>query len=91
MGLARAAVHLLMTEASSRPFSGSIVTLGRQHVYVTANETVAMAAEQGVRLASIPVELHREPSLSKQGFVSDDWLLKSLGFDEIVRVDYSDY
>ncbi len=91
MGLARAAVHLLMTEASRRPFSGSIVTLGRQHVYVTADETVAMAAEQGVRLASIPVELHREPSLSKQGFVSDDWLLKSLGFDEIVRVDYSDY
>ena len=91
MGLARAAVHLLMTEASRRPFSGSIVTLGRQHVYVTADETVAMASEQGVRLASIPVELHRERSLSKQGFVSDDWLLKSLGFDEIVRVDYSGY
>ena len=91
MGLARAAVHLLMTEASRRAFHGSVVTLGRQHVYVTAQETISMAAEHGVRLVPIPAELHREPTLAKRGFVSDDWLFQSLGFVEIVRVDYSDY
>ena len=91
MGLARAAVNLLMTEASRRSFHGSVVTLGRQHVYVTAQETIAMAAKHGVRLVPIPAELHREPTLAKRGFVSDDWLFQSLGFDEIVRVDYSDY
>ena len=91
MGLARAAVHLLMTEASRRSFHGSVVTLGRQHVYVTAQETISMAAEHGVRLVPIPAELHREPTLAKRGFVSDDWLFKSFGFDEIIRVDYSDY
>ena len=91
MGLARAAVHLLMTEASRRPFHGSVVTLGRQHVYVTAQETISMAAEHGVRLVPIPPELHREPTLAKRGFVSDDWLFQSLGFVEIVRIDYSDY
>ena len=91
MGLARAAVHLLMTEAAKRPFHGSIATLGRQHVYVTADETIDLARRHQVRLRSLPVELHREPDLSKKGFVSDDWLLKSIGFDEIVRVDFSDY
>jgi SAM-dependent methyltransferase len=91
MGLAKAAVHLLMTEASRRPFRGSVVTLGRQHVYVTSSETQHLASKCGVALKSLPVELHREPSLAKRGFVSDDWLFKSLGFDEIVRVDYSDY
>ena len=91
MGLARAAVHLLMTEAAKRPLEGSILTLGRQHVYVTADEVRALADQHQVALRSYPVELHRESSLSKLGFVSDDWLLKSLGFDSIVRLDYSDY
>ena len=91
MGLARAAVHLLMTEAAKRPFVGSVATLGRQHVYLTRDEVSELAARYQVSLRSIPLELHREPILSKQGFVSDDWLLRSLGFDEIVRIDYSDY
>jgi SAM-dependent methyltransferase len=91
MGLAKAAVHLLVTEAAERPFHGSVVTLGRQHVYVTALEFTEMALQHNVRLKSIPVELHREPTLANRGFVSDDWLLKSLGFDEVVRVDVSDY
>lgn len=91
MGLARAAVHLLINEAARRPFHGTIVTLGRQHVYVTAEEVASMADKHGVRLRKLPVELHREPSLSSKAFVSDDWLLKSMGFDEIIRVDYSNY
>lgn len=91
MGLAKAAVHLLVTEAAERPFFGSVVTLGRQHVYVTALEAIEIANKHNVRLRSIPVELHRESTLAKRGFVSDDWLFKSLGFDEVVRMDVSDY
>ncbi|MEQ1828981.1 MAG: hypothetical protein ABL921_23665 [Pirellula sp.] len=91
MGLARAAVHLLMTEAAKKPFFGSVVTLGRQHVYVTEAETLSLALQHGVRLRPIPVELHRERTLAERGYVSDDWLLRSLGFDEIVRLDYSNY
>ena len=91
MGLARAAVHLLLTEAARKPFRGAVATLGRQHVYVTASEVQTMAANLNVQLVSIPPELHREPSLAKKSFVSDDWLLMSLGFSEIVRIDYSNY
>jgi len=91
MGLARAAVNLLLLEASRRPFEGSIVTLGRQHVYVTGDEVRAMATRHGVRLHPVPDELHREPHLAAQRYLSDDCLLKMLGFQQIVRVDYSDY
>jgi len=91
MGLARATVHLLMREALRRPFGGTVLTLGRQHVYITAGETQAMAAKVGIRLVDLPIELHREPALAKQSFVSDDWLLRSLGFTDVVRIDYSNY
>lgn len=91
MGLARAAVNLLLLEASRRPFQGSIVTLGRQHVYLTGNEVREMARQHGVMLRQIPDELHRETHLAAQGFLSDDCLLRMIGFEQITRVDYSDY
>ncbi len=91
MGLARAAVNLLLLEAARRPFQGSVVTLGRQHVYVTGDELRALARQHGVTLRSIPEALHREPPLAAQGFLSDDCLLEMIGFQRIVRVDYSDY
>ena len=88
MGLARAAVNLLLKEAARRPFSGAVVTLGRQHVYITGAETREMARQHGVALRSIPEELHRETHLAAQGFLSDDCLLQMLGFDRIVNVGY---
>ena len=91
MGLARAAVNLLLLEASRRPFQGSVVTLGRQHVYITGAEVQAMARHHRVSLQPILEELHREPHLAAQGFLSDDCLLRMLGFEQITRVDYSDY
>ena len=91
MGLARAAVNLLLLEAARRPFEGSIVTLGRQHVYVTGDEVRTMARQHGVVLQPVLDELHREPHLAAQGFLSDDCLLRMIGFGKIVRVDYSDY
>jgi len=91
MGLTRAGVKLLLDEAARRPFRGSVVTLGRQHVYVTADEVRAMAAARRVPLSHVPEEHHREPELAACGFVSDDCLFGMLGFEKVVRVDYSDY
>ncbi len=91
MGIPRAAVKLLLDEAVRQRFSGSIVTLGRQHVYVTADEVRRMATERGIVLPHVPEELHREPKLAARGFVSDDCLFGMLGFEKVVRVDYSDY
>ncbi len=91
MGLARAAINLLLNEARRRPFVGRVITLGSQHVYATAREVEAMADKQGVELASRDFEPHRVPALAAQGFISDRSLLRSLGFSDIVRVDISAY
>lgn len=91
MGLARAAINLLLHEARWRPFGGRVVTLGTQHVYATAEEVKAMAKEAGFALTADEFELHQNAELAGRGFVSDRSLLKSLGFGEVVRVDVSEY
>jgi len=91
MGLARAAIHLLLQEARRRPMSGRVVTLGSQHVYATAEEVESMARGQGVTLRHHDFEPHREPALAARGYVSDRSLLTSLGFTDVVRVDVSSY
>jgi SAM-dependent methyltransferase len=91
MGLSRAAVALIVREAARQPFSGSVCTLGRQHVYVTPAELQGMARQHGLTLAAATPELHREPDLAARGFMSDDYLFASLGFSRTTRLDYSEY
>jgi len=91
MGLQPGAASLLLDEARRRPFSGSVVTLGRQHVYFTNNMLAERASRAGVRLTAAKVTPHREPDLAKRGFMSDDSFLAALGFTESVRIDVSDY
>jgi len=91
MGLSRAAVTLLVREAARRPFSGSICTLGRQHVYVTAEELERVTCAHDVSVTPAARELHREPELAARGFISDDSLFASLGFHRTVRLDFSAY
>lgn len=91
MGLGRGAVSLLLREAARRPFAGTVVTLGRQHVYVTEKELNDLALRHRALLHDAPLELHREPSLAAQGFLSDDCLFRRLGFERTVRVDYSSF
>lgn len=91
MGLMPASASLLLDEAARRPFSGTIATLGRQHVHFTYETLAARAARAGVRLRPAAITTHREPSLAKHGFLSDEALFAALGFDESVRIDFSDY
>jgi hypothetical protein len=92
MGLPRAAVNLLIHQAASEGWSGRAVTLGRQHVYLTAAECLQLA-----QLAGWPVQpgfqatLHRDPLLRQRGYISDDSLFELLGFGQLTRVDQSDY
>jgi SAM-dependent methyltransferase len=91
MGLARAAINLLLHEARWRPFDGRVVTLGTQHVYATASEVRELAREASVALQGSGLELHQNAGLAERGFVSDRSLLTSLGFSDVVRVDVSNY
>ena len=91
MGLPRAAISLLLHEARRRSFSGTIATLGRQHVYATEDEVRQLAARHDVQLGDAEITMHREPSLQEQRFISDDSLYELLGFQQSVRIDCSDY
>ncbi|HVJ66666.1 MAG TPA: class I SAM-dependent methyltransferase [Caulifigura sp.] len=83
--------ELLLRESAARPFHGEVATLGRLHVYFTADELENCAARAGAKLAEFPRTLHREPDLARRGFLADDSFLTALGFQSSTRVDYSDY
>ncbi|MDA1158106.1 MAG: class I SAM-dependent methyltransferase [Planctomycetota bacterium] len=91
MGLPRAAISLLLHEAHRRSFSGTIATLGRQHVYATEDEIRQLAARHDVQLSDAQVTMHREPSLRERRFISDDSLYQLLGFQQSIRIDCSEY
>lgn len=91
MGIPKGTAGLLLHESRSRPFQGRILTLGRQHIYVTERELRAVAAKFGVGLSNAPVVLHRDPLLAKRGYLADDSFFQLLGFDQVERADVSDY
>lgn len=91
MGLPKAAINLLLNEARSEPFSGSVATLGRQHVYLAGGELQLMAKAAEVSLVSVETQLHRDPVLKAHGYLSDDSLYAMLGFSRSVRIDQSSY
>jgi len=91
MGLPKPSACLLLREALRRPFSGRVATLGRQDILFDYAWLRRTAASMGVALCPAEITLHREPTLALRGFLSDDSFLKSLGFAEIVRLDYSDF
>jgi len=91
MGLPKAAINLLLNESRERPFSGSIATLGRQHVYISGAELQAIARIAGVSPVPVEAQLHRDPGLRARGYLSDDSLYEMLGFSRSVRIDQSAY
>jgi len=92
MGLAKAALKILLKEASRRPFNGRVLTLGRQDVYFSYDLLRKTAEEFEVELSDPgEITLHHKPEHATAGYISDDVLFRSLGFCELKALDYSDY
>lgn len=90
MGIPRGTARLLLDEAKARPFSGSVLLLGRGSVYFDGGELEGWAAEQGVPLASAPdPELSHDPVLAATGCLGDRTLFRRLGFSEVRTLDVS--
>lgn len=83
MGIAKAAVELLMTEGLRRPFGGRILTLGRQTCFLTWADLEACAAIKQYPLVQVP-----HPVV---GNIDDQVLMQALGFDECYSMDNDDY
>lgn len=92
MGISISSLQMLLREASRRPFSGSILTLGRQDIAFTYDALVKNAQEYGIKLCN-PGEncLAAKPNDASRGCISDECLYKALGFSNFKAMDCSDF
>lgn len=84
MGISIQTANLLIREATRKPFSGSVLQLGRQDIYFDEcklRENVHKANQLGASLTV--VDMNAE--------VNDTAFFKTLGFDEVRSLDFCDY
>lgn len=95
MGVPRGTVRLLLDEARERPFSGSLLELGRMSIYATQEEVERWAREQGTPLASLgqpgELTLSHQPELAAAGCLDDRSFFRLLGCERVESSDVSDW
>ena len=87
MAIDAADMPLLLREMEARPFSGALLTLGKQDVTLTPAQLRAIARRMGVPLPRAVVLDVPAPD----GSLDDATLFKSLGFASIDSMDVSGY
>ena len=85
MGIAIGALRFLMEEGVARPWSGQVLTLGRQLTAVTAGASTRLAREAG--FAARPWGDARDDNDN----LSDVQLFAGLGFDRLLALDANLY
>lgn len=88
MGISKAAAHYMLTEAAKEPFRGKVLTFGAQKCMLTESELDSLADKVGYELTPVDDGV---PKLDRNQQLTDVYLLKRLGFSEIVRADFSDF
>lgn len=92
MGIPRGTARLLLDEHRQRPFSGTVLQLGRSTIYFTWRELEDWARRHGVELAPIgEVRLSHDPRLAKQGCIDDRTFFGALGFERVESCDISEW
>lgn len=92
MGIPRGTARLLLDEARERPFSGSLLELGRMAVYASHGEIERWAREQSTALAPVAeVALSHQPELAAAGCIDDRSFFRLLGCERVESADVSDW
>jgi hypothetical protein len=92
MGINKSAVKVFLQESDRRPFSGRLLTLGKQDVYVTEPELKKIFAGYKRSLSvNGGLALSAKLDMAKSGFLSDMGLFSMLGFSQISSMDASLY
>ncbi|MFH1851420.1 MAG: class I SAM-dependent methyltransferase [Candidatus Neomarinimicrobiota bacterium] len=92
MGIAIPAARLLMDEHFRRPFSGSVLELGKQHIWFSLEELRRWAPKHNVNLIEPDaVALSDIDFLRKKGCIDDVSFFKAMGFQAVESCDVSDY
>lgn len=84
MGLATGLMPFLMREGAQRPWSGDVLTLGRQNIAVSGSDLNRLNADASLRC------LVQQPADSDVR-LSDHQLFRALGFDQVFALDISAY
>lgn len=92
MGFVKGNMIPILKEARERQFSGSVLILGYPDCYFTASQCRQMADETGVTLKDgVQLQTSDREYFAKLGCVSGESVFKSLGFEEVHTLDYSDF
>jgi SAM-dependent methyltransferase len=97
MGCPLPVLHFLAREHKRKPFSGPVLTLGRQCVYATFAEVVAMLRAEGLTPHALPAGMSERSNLPgwndrhEASYASDHAFFHALGALETQALDSSDY
>jgi len=90
MGVPRGVARLLLEEAKTRAFRGSLLQIGRSSIFFREDELRRWADEQGVGLTpGVEIEPSHDARLARHGCLSDRSFFRLLGFDEVHSLDIS--
>jgi len=90
MGIPRGTARLLLDEARERPFSGSLLELGRMSVFVRRDELEGWGREQRTTLAQAgDLALSHQPELAALGCLDDRSFFRLLGCESVESADVS--
>jgi len=92
MGFVRGNMLPLLKEHQQRPFSGSLLCLGYPDVYFTPDQFEKMCFSLKIELdRSVKLQVSDRPWFKRKGLVSAGSLFTSLGFKEVISLDYSQF
>src|SRR5262245_7537138 len=99
MGLVFPVVDSLLREHTYSPLTGEILLIGRQTVYFTPRDILALLREHcidvnGVAEADIEIDRYtanRHPGLAEGDLIADRALFRLLGVPSVRALDHSDY
>lgn len=91
MGIATGTYQQLLQEHRARPFRGKLLTLGKQDIYLTANDVEFWTNYYGIPCAPAAVpEYSSKPEFAAMGRLSDREVFRRLGA-QLESLDASDY
>lgn len=92
MGISIAQAESFLRESARRPFGGKVLTLGRQDIYFSHQSLEELATHLNQKLADPgPAIAPLKSEFAAKGYMSDENLFKSLGFDELKTIDASGF
>ena len=97
MGLSKPALRFLARTARRKPMQGSWLTLGRQCVYATLAQFTQVCREEGVLPRELPADCSPRTNIPSwrntplAGNASDQAVLRTLGAEEVLALDYADF